>query len=344
MSNSATRPLALMLGVQRPVLSEAELAFFREANPLGLFLGRRNMKTPEQTRALVAAFRAAVGRPDAPVFTDQEGGRISHLDSGAWPIFRSFAQFGQLAGKAGTEVALQALRLSTLAMGRMMRELGIDSGCSPVLDLAMPGADPVIGDRAFAADPATVAAFGRVVADAFLEVGILPVTKHIPGHGRATGDSHKLRPVVDTPAAELDASDFAPFVALADAPWSMVSHVVYAAFDAGRPASISPVITGDVIRGRLGYQGVLVSDCVFMNSLEGPVHERVTQVLDGGCDVALHCHGELAEMERAAAFARRLTPEAEARIAAGTARLGSATPDVSALHREVEAMFRVAGL
>lgn len=337
-------PLALVLGIQKPVISDDEFAFFREANPLGLLLARRNMRTIEQTRELCARFREAVGRPDAPILTDQEGGKISHLDSGAWPLFRPFADFGALAEKAGMEVALQAMRLSTLAMGQMMREVGLDSGCSPVLDLRMPGADPVIGTRAFSPDPEVVTAFGRVVVDAFLEVGVLPIMKHIPGHGRATGDSHKVRPVVNESAAELTATDFAPFARLNDTPWAMVSHVVYAAFDAKLPASVSPTIINDVIRRQLGYAGVLISDCVFMNSLEGPVHERVTQVLDGGCDIALHCHGELPEMQRAAAAARPLTQAAITRLAAADARRGKTEVDYPSLHREVEAIFHVAGV
>ena len=340
----APSPLALILGIQRPAISEAEYDFFRQANPYGLFLGRRNMRTPEQTRELCRRFRSAVGRPDAPVFTDQEGGRVSHFDSGAWPLFRSFAQFGRLSEVAGADVALQAMRLSTLAMGQMMREAGLDSGCSPVLDLRLEGADPVIGERAFGADPGLVTAFGRVVNDAFLEVGILPVVKHIPGHGRATADSHKTRPVITASAEALAASDFAPFAALKDAPWAMVAHVVYAAFDAQRPASISPAITDGLIRARLGYEGVLVSDCVFMNSLEGPVHERVTQVLDGGCDIALHCHGDLPEMQKAAAAARPLTQKSQERLAAAGKRRGRVKVDIGALHREVETIFRVAGL
>jgi len=200
----------------------------------------------------------------------------------------------------------------------------------------------VIGERAFGADPAVVASFGRVVNDAFLEVGILPVVKHIPGHGRATSDSHKTRPVIAASAEALDATDFAPFAQLKDAPWAMVAHVVYEAFDAQRPASISPVITGDLIRDRLGYGGVLVSDCVFMNSLTGPVHERVTQVLDGGCDIALHCHGDLPEMEKAAAAARPISDTSRGRLVLASRRRGKNRVDVSALHREVETIFRVA--
>ena len=343
-ATGASPPLALILGIQRPTISDDEFAFFREANPLGLLLARRNMRTPEQTRELCRRFREAVGRPDAPILTDQEGGKISHLDFGAWPMFRSFAEFEMLAKAAGMDLALHTLRLSTLAMGRMMCEAGIDSGCSPVLDLRLAYADPVIGARAFSPDPNVVTAFGRVVTDAFLEVGILPIMKHIPGHGRATADSHKARPVILESADELTASDFVPFAALKHTPWAMVAHVVYTAFDEERPASISTKLINDVIRGQLGYEGVLVSDCVFMNSLEGPVHERVAQVLSGGCDIALHCHGELSEMEKAAAAAQPLTSVALQRIVAADALRGTSEVDYGALHREVETIFHVAGI
>ena len=343
-SKGGQPPLALILGIQNPVISDSEFAFFRAANPYGLFLGRRNMRDPQTARALCQRFREAVGREDAPVLTDQEGGRVSHLDAAAWPRFRPFSQFGRLAEVAGREVAENALRISTLAMGQMMRDVGLDSGCTPVLDLMLPGADPVIGERAFSSDPELVAKLGAVVNKAMLDVGVLPVTKHIPGHGRATEDSHKTRPVVEASPEELDETDFVPFKALNDAPWAMVAHVVYTAFDPDRPATVSPVITHDVIRGRLGFNGVLVSDCVFMNSLEGPVHGRVTQVLDGGCDIALHCHGHLPDMQKAAEAARPLTEESIGRIEAANAKRGTTKVDIAELHREVETIFRVAGI
>ena len=206
----------------------------------------------------------------------------------------------------------------------------------------MPGADAVIGERAFGGDPELVAALGREVVDGFLEVGLMPVMKHIPGHGRATEDSHKTRPVVTADAATLDATDFLPFARLRDTPWAMVSHVVYSAFDPDRPASVSPVITQEVIRGRLGFEGVLISDCVFMNSLQGEVHDRVAQVLDGGCDIALHCHGELPEMQ-----ARRRPGPAAGRRRGRPAGRGGTPPGhrpgrCPALHAEVEALLAAA--
>jgi len=331
-------PLALFVGMPNPTLSDDEFAMFRETNPLGLFVGRRNQKNPEQVRILIERFREAVGRDDAPVFTDQEGGRVQHLDAGPWPLFRSFGAFAELAGR-DFELGKRALRLSSQAMGAMMTELGLSSGCSPVLDLVFSTTSAVIGARSFGPDPDFIAALGREVVDGLLETGNMPVMKHIPGHGRATLDSHKERPVVDASRETLEATDFKPFVALKDTPWAMVAHVVYSAYDKELPASISPVMH-DVIRKDMGYEGVLISDCIFMESLQGTMPERVAQVLDAGFDIALHSHGDIPESEAAARAARPLTDAAIARIEAGKARLGNLKIDVRAAHAEVEDMFK----
>lgn len=331
-------PLALFVGMPNPTLSDDEFALFRETNPLGLFVGRRDLKTPGDVKVLIERFREAVGREDAPVFTDQEGGRVQHLDAGPWPLFRSFGAFAELAQR-DLELAKRALRLSSQAMGAMMTELGLTSGCSPVLDLVFPTTSAVIGARSFGADPDIIAALGREVVDGLLETGNMPVMKHIPGHGRATLDSHKERPVVDASRETLEATDFKPFVALKDTPWAMVAHVVYTAYDKELPASISPVMH-DVIRKDMGYEGVLISDCIFMESLQGTMPERVKQVLDAGFDIALHSHGDIPESEAAARAARPLTDAALARIEAGKARLGNLKIDVRAAHAEVEDMFK----
>ncbi len=335
---SQNTPLALFVGIPNPVLDADEVALFRETNPYGLFVGRRNLKTPDQVKALVEQFREAVGRDDAPIFTDQEGGRVQHLDAGPWPSFRSFGDFARLA-EHDLDLAKRALRLSSQAMGAMMTELGLTSGCSPVLDLVFDTTSAVIGARSFGPDPERVAILGRVVVDSLLEVGNLPIMKHIPGHGRATTDSHKERPVVSESREVLKATDFKPFLDLIDTPWAMVSHVVYAAYDPVRPASISPIICNDVIRGELGYEGVLISDCLFMESLQGPLPERVKQTLDAGCDIALHTHGTTEESLAAAKAARPLSQKSLERIAAGKRRLGNLKVDVRQLHEEVESIF-----
>ncbi|MEK1947683.1 MAG: glycoside hydrolase family 3 N-terminal domain-containing protein [Ensifer adhaerens] len=334
----ASTPLALFVGLPNPTLSDDEFALFRETNPLGLFVGRRNLREPGQVKILIERFREAVGREDAPVFTDQEGGRVQHLDAGPWPLFRSFGQFAELA-RHDLALGKKALRLSSQAMGTMMSELGLTSGCSPVLDLVFETTSAVIGARSFGSDPDFIAALGREVVDGLLETGNMPVMKHIPGHGRATRDSHKERPVVDASRETLVATDFKPFVALKDTPWAMVAHVVYSAYDSELPASISPTMH-EVIRNDMGYEGVLVSDCIFMESLRGTLPERVKQVLDAGSDVALHSHGDLAESEAAAKAARPLTEAAQKRIAAGQSRLGKLKVDIRAAHAEVEEMFK----
>lgn len=333
----SSTPLALFVGLPNPTLSDDEFALFRETNPLGLFVGRRNLRNPEQAKILINRFREAVGREDAPVFTDQEGGRVQHMDAGPWPLFRSFGQFAELA-RRDLDLGKKALRLSTRAMGAMMSELGLSSGCSPVLDLVFETTSAVIGARSFGPDPDFIAALGREVVDGLLETGNMPVMKHIPGHGRATLDSHKERPVVDASRETLTATDFKPFVALKDTPWAMVAHVVYSAYDAELPASISPIMH-DVIRKDMGYDGVLISDCIFMESLQGTLPERVAQVLNAGFDIALHSHGEVKESEAAAKAARPLTDAAQKRIAAGQARLGNLKIDYRAAQAEVEDMF-----
>jgi beta-N-acetylhexosaminidase len=334
---SRQSPLALFVGIPNPTLSPDEIALFRETNPLGLFVGRRNLRNPDQAKALIASFREAVGRDDAPVFTDQEGGRVQHLDAGPWPLFRSFGEFAELA-RHDLALAKRALRLSSRAMGTMMSELGLTSGCSPVLDLVFPTTSAVIGARSFGPDPELVATLGREVVEGLLETGNMPIMKHIPGHGRATLDSHKERPVVDASRETLLATDFKPFVDLKGTPWAMVAHVVYSAYDKERPASVSPVLH-DVIRNDLGYDGVLVSDCIFMNALEGTMPERVKQVLDAGYDIALHSHGDLADSEAAAKAARPLSEAASRRIDAAKTRLGSQKLNVAQVHAEVENMF-----
>ncbi|EJJ29336.1 glycoside hydrolase family 3 N-terminal domain-containing protein [Rhizobium sp. CF142] len=333
----SSTPLALFVGLPNPTLSDDEFALFRETNPFGLFVGRRNLRNPEQAKILIDRFREAVGRDDAPVFTDQEGGRVQHMDAGPWPLFRSFGQFAELA-RRDLELGKKALRLSTQAMGAMMTELGLSSGCSPVLDLVFETTSAVIGARSFGPDPDFIAALGREVVDGLLETGNMPVMKHIPGHGRATLDSHKERPVVDASRETLTATDFNPFVALKDTPWAMVAHVVYSAYDAELPASISPIMH-DVIRKDMGYDGVLISDCIFMESLQGTLPERVAQVLDAGFDIALHSHGDVKESEAAAKAARPLTDAAQKRIDAGKARLGTRKIDYRAAQAEVESMF-----
>ncbi|SDG15948.1 beta-N-acetylhexosaminidase [Pelagibacterium luteolum] len=337
-----TTPLALFVGMPGYSLSDDEIAFFRDANPFGLFLFKRNLDNPEQIRALVRQFREAVRREDAPVYIDQEGGRVQRLDNGNWPLFRALGDFGALAAK-DMDAAKTALRLSTLAMGTMMAELDIGSGTTPVVDLAIKGMHDVIGQRAFSDDPEIVTALGREVVEAMLEVGEMPIIKHIPGYGRVKVDPHFDLPVVDAALDDLMATDFKPFIDLKDAPWAMVAHLIFTALDTERPASVSPIVC-DFIRSTLGYDGVIITDCLTMEALSGTWAERVTATLDAGYDIALHSQGTLAQSEAAAKAARPLSEHSLGRIARANARLGKARYDVADLHAQAEAIFAQYGL
>ena len=338
---SMTPPLALFVGMPGYELSADEIAFFREANPFGLFLFRRNIDTPDQVRRLVGQFKEAVGRADAPVYIDQEGGRVQRLDNGNWPSFRSMGEFGALARK-DRELGKHALRLSTLAMGSAIAELDVGSGTTPVVGLARKGTHDVIGQRSFGDDPELVIELGRVVVDAMLEVGEMPIIKHIPGYGRVTVDPHFDCPVVDASVVDLRQSDFLPFMALRDAPWAMVAHLIFTQIDPERPASVSPLVC-DLIRKEIGYDGVIITDCLSMEALKGTWPERVTAALDAGYDIALHSQGDLIASEAAAKAARPLSPESLRRIERAQARLGNKRVEVGDLHAEVERIFRENG-
>lgn len=335
-------PLALFVGVAGYELTADEIAFLRDANPYGLFLFRRNLDNREQTRRLCAHFRDVVGRPDAPIFIDQEGGRVQRLDNGHWPSFRSLGAFGALA-KKDLALAKRALRLSTQAMGAIMTDLTIDSGTTPVVDLARKGTHDVIGQRAFGDDPELVVTLAREVIDGMLEVGALPIMKHIPGYGRVTVDPHFDCPVVDATLDDLRATDFVPFIVLKDTPWAMVAHLVFTQIDAQRAASVSPDVYA-LIRNDIGYDGVLITDCLSMEALKGTPAQRVAAALDAGCDIALLTQGGLEASISAASGARPLTGQTVERITRATRKRGNLRVDATALHAEVEGIFRENGL
>ncbi len=314
------RPRPVIFGCAGERLGTAERRFFAEADPLGFILFRRNCREPGQVRDLVASLRDCVGRADAPVLIDQEGGRVARLGPPHW---RRHPAAAELAREGEAAVFGTARQIAADLAG-----LGITVDCAPVLDLRIAGADQVIGDRSFGADPAAVARFGRAWCDGLLAGGVLPVLKHIPGHGRARADSHVACPAVDAAADELAASDFAPFRALAEMPWAMTAHVVYTAFDPDAPATLSSSVIGGAIRGTIGFDGVLISDDLSMGALSGPLGARAAAALAAGCDLALHCSGRLAEMEEIAAATGPLAAATAARLARGEAmrrRSGAAT-------------------
>lgn len=338
----AANPLALIVGIDGHELTPGEATFLRDANPLGVFLFSRNIGTPDQVRQLCVQIRETLGRADAPIFIDQEGGRVQRLNNGNWPSFRSLGEFGALA-RNDLDVARRAMRLSTQAMGAILADLTIDSGTTPVADLAGAGTHEVIGARAFGDDPELVAVMAREVIDGMLEVGVLPILKHIPGYGRVTVDPHFDCPLVDAPLAALRATDFRPFVTLSDAPWAMVAHLVFTEIDPHRAASVSPLLY-DLIRSEIGYDGVLITDCLSMEALQGTPGERVAAALDAGCDIALLTQGGLPASEAAARAARPLTAETQERIKRGERKRASLRVDVTALLAEVDEIFAENGL
>ncbi|MFA5123072.1 beta-N-acetylhexosaminidase [Zavarzinia sp.] len=283
---------AAVVGIAGKSLSGAEKDLFAAAPPLGFILFARNVETPEQVAALAAECRQVVGRPDATVWIDQEGGRVARLRPPHWPSYYPARAIGALGGTTARRAAYLQARLIADDLFR----LGIDVDCHPCVDLSVPGAHDVIGDRAFDSDPAVVAELGRAACDGLLAGGVLPVIKHLPGHGRAMADSHISLPLVTTALGELAASDFVPFAALADMPIAMTAHVVYGAVDPERPLTQSARGIDLVVRDMLGFDGVLVSDDINMQALSGDLPARAAAALAAGCDIVLHCSGKFEEL------------------------------------------------
>jgi beta-N-acetylhexosaminidase len=315
-------PLAAVFGCAGEVLSEAERDFFAAADPLGFILFKRNCADPGQVTRLVKSLRDAVGRADAPVLIDQEGGRVARLGPPHWPAYPAPAQIAARGGDAAEQAARAAARLIADDLSR----LGISVDCFPLLDLAFPGADKVIGDRAWGAEPAMVARLARAACDGLLQGHILPVIKHIPGHGRAQVDSHHALPRVAASRDLLESSDFAPFRALRDVPWAMTAHVVYEVIDAERPATLSRRVIGEAIRGSIGFDGVLISDDLSMGALSGGMAARTEAALAAGCDLVLHCNGNMMEMTEVARAAQPLSDLATQRLTRGRPDRGTAAP------------------
>ncbi|HVH81629.1 MAG TPA: beta-N-acetylhexosaminidase [Stellaceae bacterium] len=322
---------AILFSCAGETLNAEERAFFRDAKPVGFVLFQRNCRDREQVRALIAGFRDCVGRNDAPVLIDQEGGRVARLKPPAWRRHPSAARLASLPE------AEEAVGLGARLIADDLSELGVTVDAMPVLDLPVPGADNVIGDRAYGNEPERVATLGRAACEGLLAGGVLPIVKHMPGHGRARVDSHKSLPVVDEDSALLQATDFAPFRALHDMPWAMTAHIVFRAIDARRPATLSPLVIEQVIRTSIGFGGVLVSDDIGMGALGGSYAERSKAVLEAGCDLVLHCSGRLEEMQEAAEAAVLLTEAAAQRLARGEALRQSSRRDFD--RREAEARF-----
>ena len=312
---------AFICGVSGLVLGDAERDFLEAERPWGLILFSRNLHDPEQILGLVAAFCDAVGSADAPVFIDQEGGRVQRLKPPLAPLYPPGRRYGEIFA-ADPEKGRRAAFLGARLIAGDLADLGITADCLPVLDVPVAGAHDVIGDRAYGTDPETVAALGRAAAEGLMSEGVLPVIKHIPGHGRGTADSHLSLPTVDTPLEDLAVHDFPPFKALAGLPVAMTAHMVYTALDPDNAATVSPRIVSDIIRGDLGFSGLLMSDDVSMKALGGTMTERCEALFAAGCDLALHCNGELDEMRAVAAASPVLEGAAKTRADRAMALVG----------------------
>ena len=311
---------AVIFGCSGLELTAREADFFRAARPWGFILFRRNVGSPEQLRTLTKLLRESIDDPAAPVLVDQEGGRVQRLGPPHWPKYPPGRAYGTAAADPVERRSLARLGARLIAADLMA--VGINVDCAPVLDVPAPGAHDVIGDRAYAATPEDVAALGRAAAEGLLAGGVLPVIKHMPGHGRATTDSHERLPLVKAPLASL-AADFAPFRACADLPAAMTAHVVYAAIDSEQPATASKAVIERVIRGDIGFRGLLLSDDLSMKALKGDFESRARMALDAGCDLVLHCNGDMAEMQAVAAGARPLEGKSADRAEAALARIAN---------------------
>jgi beta-N-acetylhexosaminidase len=300
---------AFITGVSGLELDPAEREFMRSERPWGFILFKRNVETPTQVSRLVRELREAIDDPEAPVLIDQEGGRVQRFGPPHWPVYPPGAVFGALYD-IDPALGLAAARLSARLIAADLAETGVTVDCLPLADVPVPDADAVIGNRAYGTEPQKVAAIARAVTDGLEQGGILPVLKHIPGHGRATADTHFRLPVVDTPRDELESIDFAAFRPLADLPMAMTAHVVFSALDPAHPATTSATIIEQVIRGVIGFQGLLMSDDVSMNALAGSIGERTRAIVAAGCDMVLHCNGRLEEMREVAAETPELSGKA----------------------------------
>jgi beta-N-acetylhexosaminidase len=310
-------PRAFITGIAGTVLSDDERNFFRDADPWGLILFKRNISDPKQVADLTSSFRSALGR-QAPILVDQEGGRVQRLGPPHWPVYPAAQALDRLYARDAA-AGLAAARLGGRLLASDLAPLGIDVDCLPCADIPVAEADPVIGDRAYGDRPDKVAILAGAHARGLMNGGVLPVLKHLPGHGRATADSHQSLPTVDADRGTLEATDFAAFRALARLPLGMTAHVVFSAIDAAHPATTSATMVREVIRGFIGFQGLLMSDDVSMGALSGTIAERSTAAIAAGCDVVLHCNGKLDEMRDVAASVPKLSGEAARRAAAALA-------------------------
>jgi len=336
-------PAPVIFGCAGTELSAQEVEFFARVQPTGLILFARNCVTPDQTRQLIRAFRDTQQSEDRMVLVDQEGGRVSRLKPPHWRSHPPAADFGKLAG-VDLDWALEAVRLNTRLIASDLVELGFNVDCLPVLDVLSVGAHDVIGDRAFSDDPVVVGSLGRAACDGLRAGGVLPVIKHIPGHGRAGVDSHESLPRVDASLEELKRIDFPPFKALSNEFLAMTAHVVYKAIDADAPATTSRNVIENIIRGEIGFDGLLMSDDLSMNALDGSIEERTRQSLVAGCDIVLHCNGNFSEMTDIVGALNPMTEASSRRLRTAFRALQAAGPlDINASRERRDVLLSVLG-
>ena len=325
---------AAIFGCEGPVVTAQEADFFRDYDPFGFIIFARNVETPDQLRLLTMDLRIAVGR-DAPILIDQEGGRVQRLRA---PFWREWQPPLETVQRAGPHAA-RAMALRSMIIGAELRDVGIDANCAPVADIATDATHAFLRNRCYGTDAETVTQIARAVADAHLAMGVLPVIKHLPGHGRANADTHHDLPVVSASLADLTATDFAPFRALNDLPMAMTAHIIFAAVDPAHPATQSPGMIA-VIRNVIGFTGLLMTDDLNMNALAGDLADRTLRSIAAGCDIALHCKGDMAQMIAVAAAAGDMTTAARSRASAALARRARALDvDIAALEAEFSSLM-----
>ncbi|HVT55310.1 MAG TPA: beta-N-acetylhexosaminidase [Xanthobacteraceae bacterium] len=306
---------ALIVGCAGPRLDSAERELFAAVKPWGLILFKRNCESPAQISALTQEFRGLTGYQEAPVFIDQEGGRVQRLGPPQWPNFPPAAAFGAINAR-DPKRARETAKLGARLIAQELLALGITADCLPVADLRLPEGHGIIGDRAYGETVEAVTELARAASEGLMEGGVLPVMKHIPGHGRANADSHEALPTVSASRKELEQTDFEPFRRLKDLPMAMTAHVLYSVLDQKNAATVSRTIVQDIIRGHIGFEGLLMTDDLSMKALKGSLRERAEKALEAGCDMILHCNGDISEMQEIAAVCPPLEGAAARRAAA----------------------------
>ena len=334
--------IPVIFGLSGPAITPEERSFFASVNPAGYILFKRNIETRAQVRALTDKLRVLSGRDDLPILIDQEGGRVARMRAPEWPEFPAGPAFDALYERAPIS-GIEAARVNAQGIALMLTEVGITVDCLPLLDVAQPDTTEAISSRALGREPMRVAAMGRAILDGLQRGGVVGVVKHMPGHGRALVDTHYHLPTVTASDADL-AIDLAPFIALKDAPMGMTSHIVFEAWDKERPATLSPIVVQDIIRGRIGFDGLLMTDDIDMKALSGSAGDKSAGAIAAGCDIVLDCWARMPEMEDIAGRMSLISEASRARLDRAMATIAGAAPqgDLAELIAKRDALLAVA--